>query len=130
MPLIICFVDDGEQVREEFVNFLLCAEGASGKALAHLVLDQLKFYGLSISKLHGQSYDSAGAMAGRMNGMSAITAREQPKALYVHCTSHCPNLAVFSVSSLTSVRNMWSTMLETCLFFKGSSKCKELWREP
>ena len=42
------------------MDFLLCTGGTSGQALARLVLDQLKSYGLSINKPHGQSYDGAG----------------------------------------------------------------------
>lgn len=120
LPLVLRFVDKG-QVVEEFIDFLLCSEGTSGQALATLVLDQLKVYGLSIEKLRGQAYDGAGAMAGKVNGMAAIIQREQPKALFMHCASHCLNLAVVAITSVAAVRNMWSTMLETCLFFKGMS---------
>ena len=35
-------------------------------------------------------------MAGSVNGTAALIAAQYPLALYIHCASHCLNLAVSS----------------------------------
>ena len=45
-------------------------------------------------------------MAGSVNGTAALIAAQYPLALYIHCASHCLNLAVVKSIQVTSVRNM------------------------
>lgn len=61
-----------------------------------------------------------GYMAGRLSGCVAIIAEQHPKALYIHCPSHCLNLCLCFVaaSKITPISNMWSTFLEISIFFK------------
>ena len=56
--------------------------------------------------MRGQAYDGAGSMAGKTNGAAA---REYPLVLYLHCASHCLNLAVVKSLYETNIRNMMST---------------------
>ena len=45
-------------------------------------------------------------MAGSVNGTAALIASDYPLAIYLHCTSHCLNLAVVKSLQITSVHNM------------------------
>ena len=60
LSLVIRFVDQKSIIREEFLGFLHCKDGTSGKALANLIMDQLKELGIDIHDCHGQRYDGAG----------------------------------------------------------------------
>ena len=45
-------------------------------------------------------------MAVLVNGTAALIAVDYPLALYLHCASHCLNLAVVKSLQITSVRNV------------------------
>ena len=45
-------------------------------------------------------------MADSVNGTAALIAAQYPLALYIHCASHCLNLAVVKSLQVTSVSNM------------------------
>ena len=70
----------------------------------------------------GQSYNSAGNMAGKYLGASTLTQGQFNKALYVHCINHCLNLCVADTCSLTMVRNMMGTVRKLSEFFNNSPK--------
>ena len=120
MPIIVQFVDSNtRQIREEFLDFALCNEGTTGAALAAIILNRLREWGLGLTKLRGQGYDGAGNTAGRLQGCAALIQHECPKAIDVHCSSHCLNLAT---SKLAAVKNMWGVLLEISMFFNSSPK--------
>lgn len=121
MPLVVRFVKDAV-IREEFMGFALCDSGTSGRALADVILKSLREWGIEMDHMRGQGYDGAGNMAGRLSGCAAIISESYPKALYVHCASHCLNLCIVTASKLTPVTNMWSILLDVSMFFKYSPK--------
>ncbi len=47
-----------------------------------------------MTKLCGQAYDGAGAMAGKNRGVAATIMSAYPKAVYTHCSSHVLNLCI------------------------------------
>ena len=55
-------------------------------------------------------YDGAGNMAGCVNGTATLITNEYPQALYLHCASHCLNLAVVKSFKVTSVHNMMNVV--------------------
>ena len=122
MPIVVRFIDSKHVIREEFLGFTLCSEGTGGRALAELIIAKLSEWGLELSRLRGQGYDGAGNMAGRLSGCAAVIAEQYPNALFIHCSSHCLNLCVVAASKITSISNMWSTLLEISIFFKYSPK--------
>ena len=83
-------------VREDLVGFTECDSGISGCALADKIMMYLQTYGFDLCNLHGQVYDGAGNMAGLVNGVASLITVEYPLTLYLHCASHCLNLAVES----------------------------------
>ena len=42
LSLVLRFVDENNDIREEFVDFLPCTNGSSGQALADMILDRIK----------------------------------------------------------------------------------------
>ncbi|XP_057310648.1 zinc finger MYM-type protein 1-like [Hydractinia symbiolongicarpus] len=94
MSLVLRFVDDSFNIREEFIQFIHCDEGLSGKDLQSVLCKCLEHLKLDIKDCRGQAYDGAGAVAGYKNGLSARILSLNRKAIYVHCNSHRLNLSV------------------------------------
>ena len=88
LSLVLRFVDDNQNIREDFVRFLQCKWGLSGESLAKLVLDELINFNLSIDDCRGQGYDGAGSVAGHISGLSARILNINKKALFTHCYNH------------------------------------------
>ena len=63
MSLVLRFVDGSFTIREEFIGFLHCSEGLSGKALSSIILRKLNELKIDIAHCRGQGYDGAGAVA-------------------------------------------------------------------
>ena len=65
-------------------------------------------------------------MRGNIGGVQRKILDLYPKALYVHCASHCLNLALTKASSIPDIRNMCGTIQEIIAFFSMSPKRKAL----
>ena len=72
-------------------------------------------------------HDGAGAMAGRIKGVSSRILSVYPKALYTHCTSHILNLCVVKSLDLRNVKNMMGLADSIARFFKNSPKQPWKW---
>ena len=107
LGVVLCYINPTDNcIREDLVSFLECSGGISGQVLADMLLDLFTKHGLDPTNLRGQGYDGAGNMAGRVKGTAACIRSSFPLALYVHCASHCLNLAVVSSFEEVAVRNM------------------------
>ena len=71
MLLDLRFVDKNFDVREEFLGFLHCKSGLSGKILSEKLLGAISELKLDINDCRGQGYDGAAAVSGTKNGMAA-----------------------------------------------------------
>ena len=120
--MFIRFVNSYKNIREEFVGFDLCKEGTSGQAIKQFIIGTVAELGLSMEYCHGQCYDGAGNMSGRLNGASSLIRGEHEKAIYVHCMSHRLNLCVADTCSLQLVRNMMNVVRKLSEFFSNSPK--------
>ena len=94
LSLVLRFVDQRGQIREEFMEFVSCKDGVTGETLSEGIMLKLQTYGLDLHLLCGQGYDGAGAMAGRISGVAARIHGQYPLAFYVHCFSHKLNLVI------------------------------------
>ena len=122
LPLVLRFVDSESEIRLELVDFVRC-ESTTGQAISQMILGKLREFALRPEeRLQGQGYDGAGNMAGSMRGCPARITEECPKALYMHCSSHCLNLCVVALSNITLVHNMWAELKALNLFYKYSPK--------
>ena len=93
LALIFRFVDEENNIREEFVSFLKCFYGLSGQSLNRTSKKFLVSVGIDISDCRGQGYDGAGAAAGKNQGLSARALRVNLKVFYTHCSCRlffCP----------------------------------------
>ena len=115
LSLVIRYVDNDCVIREEFLGFLHCGLGLSGKALAETVLGGLITLGLDIRNCRGQGYDGAAAVSGHINGLSAHICKINSKAVYRHCHSHRLYLLVYQC-----VRNVFEEIKEISYFLKFS----------
>lgn len=120
MSLVLRFIDQNMDIREEFVGFLPCKWGLKGEQLAKVVLDALGNLGLSIADCRGQGYDGAGAVAGHINGMAAHLRRLNDKALFTHCYSHRLNLAICESINIMDVKSMLNRVKKVSDFFNIS----------
>ena len=65
LSLVLRYVNPGDkQIREDFVAFVECDCGITGRALADKILTFLSSHGLDPFKLRGQAYDGSGNMSG------------------------------------------------------------------
>ena len=60
IPLVLCFVDKENIIREEFMVIHECLEGVTGEAISKLLLSAVEALGLDMDYCRGQSYDGAG----------------------------------------------------------------------
>ena len=66
------YIDSDCAIREDFLGFLYCDLGLSGKALAETVLGGLIYLVLDIRNCRGQGYDGAAGVSGHINGFAHI----------------------------------------------------------
>ena len=97
------------KIEERFLGFSECETSVSGQAIAAHILKLLETWQLPASQLHGQTYDGAGAMAGKTKGAVARITELYPKALYTHCASHILNLCIVACCSIPAIRNTMDT---------------------
>ena len=115
---------DGENfsINEDLVTFLECDSSITGQVLAEMMLEFLRKQRVDPMKLWGQAYDGASSMSGKTTGAAAPISTHFPLALYIHCSSHCLNLAVVSSLEVTSVHNMIGVLNRVSLFFSAHPK--------
>ena len=111
-----------KKIEERFVAFSECVTGVSGKAIADRILQLFSNWQLSGSYLVAQTYDDAGAMAGKNKGAAARIQEIFPKAVYTHCAAHALNLCVMKCCSIAEIRNTMDTADSVCRFFSNSPK--------
>ena len=103
LPTCLRFVDQSTlKIEEWFMCFSEYNTGTTGEAIADHILSELDSWQLSASQLHGQTYDGAGAMAGKRRAAAHITDK-YPKALYTHCAAHALNLCVVKCCSIPEI---------------------------
>ena len=106
MALVLRFVDEENNIREDFIRFIHCKDGLSGEKLAKVITSTIDNLSLDIKYCRSQGYDGAGAVAWHINWCSAHILWLNKKALYWHCFSHRLNL----VSNSCTVREVWNMM--------------------
>ena len=120
LSLVIRFVDESNEIREEFLKFVECSEGLSGEGLCKVLLETLAGFSIDVMDCRGQGYDGASAVSSVVKGLSGRILSLNEKALYTHCHSHRLNLAVSSPCSVQCVRNVMLQIIEVSYFFNFS----------
>ena len=123
LTIVLRYVDsESLLIREDLVGFTECNTGITGRCLASKLTSTLESYGLDLQNLRGQAYDGAGNMAGTKNGLAAVITEKYPQALYIHCASHCLNLAVVKSLQVSSIKNMMDCIGRIYQFFEAHPK--------
>ena len=94
MSFCLRYVNEDGDICENFLIFIHCKSGLTGKDLYNEVTEALSSFGLKLQNCRGQGYDGAGIVFDHVNGLSALILRENSKALYTHCASHRLNLVI------------------------------------
>ena len=68
LPICVRFVDDNDEIREEFITFLKL-ERVRADDIANSIIQSLEGFGLSLDGLRGQGYDGASTMSGVKAGV-------------------------------------------------------------
>ena len=113
---------DCPQLREDFVGFVDVSSDVTAAGLSSAILQLVRSVGIDLGFCHGQGYDGASAMSGRLNGVQAIIRRSYPLALYTHCASHCLNLALGKACTVPIIRNSLGAVTELVNFFSHSAQ--------
>ena len=123
LDVCVRFVDQSTlKIEERFMAFSECDTGVTGEAIADRLLSKLDAWQLPVSHMIGQTYDGAGAMAGKKKGAAARIAELNPKAIYNHCAAHALNLCVVKCCSISEIRNTMDIADSICRFFSNSPK--------
>lgn len=122
LSLCLRFVDAEFNIREVFLTFLNVTGETTGVQLATKIKSTLTGWGLNLADCRGQTYDGAACMSGKTNGAAALITKDYPKAVYVHCVSHCLNLALSKCGKQQLIRNMIDTSEKVVLFYNYSPK--------
>lgn len=121
MTFCVRYLDSTYDIKEVFLGFIEL-HSTTGQCIKEAIKNQIKQLGLSIDNLRGQGYDGGSNMAGRFNGVQALIRQEQPLAMYLHCLSHCLNLAISKSCEVSEIRNMMGILGRVCSFFSCSAK--------
>ena len=96
LSLVVRFKDVVGIIRQDFVDFIACDEGLTGKQVSVKILNGATDLGLDPANLRGQCYDGAGNMCGPVKGAACRITEQHLQARYLQCVSHCHNLVVVS----------------------------------
>ena len=91
---LICLrcVDNNLETHEEFLG-LYSLSDQRADTMTNAIKDDFLGFELPSSKLRGQCYDMAAAMACKKSGVATQIRKLEPRALYTHCYRHALNLA-------------------------------------
>ena len=120
------FVDEENNIREDFIRFIHCKNGMRGEKLSKVITSTVDNLSLDIRYCRGQGYDGAGAVAGHINGCSAHILRLNKKTLYCHCFSHRLNLIICNSCTVREVRNMMDQIKDISYFLNLSQPRQQM----
>ena len=129
LPLCIRFVVDGNNIREEFLEFGQCKR-IDGKPIAEEILYILKKIGLNVNNCRGQGYDGTANMSSEAVGVQRIIKNSSSeKSVYTRCYGHKLALVICTACKLVMIRSALDTLNDTCMMFVRGSKKMSLLRD-
>ena len=112
-------------IEEAFLASTHISGRPTGENIGQHILDLLDSHGIMIEDCRGQAYDGASAMSSAVKGASAVIKRKQPLAEFVHCRSHCLNLAIVFACKNDVVSKFMDDLTSLCCFFAKSPKWQQ-----
>lgn len=123
LAICIRYIDQRTlKIEERFLYFSECETGVTGEVLADRILQHLHTWHLPGSQVPGQTYDGAGAMAGKRRGLAARIMERHPLTIYTHCAAHVLNLCIVKCCSIPEIRNTMDIADSVCRFFAHPPK--------
>ena len=130
LSICVRYLTDNFEVEEAFLRFVDLHK-TDAETISEVLIDNVQQWGLDSSKWRGQGYDGASTMSGHVSRVQARITSKLPKAkFFVHCRSHCLNLAIVaSCSKVPEIRNFMDTFKSITFFFSASPKRKGILSE-
>ena len=127
LTLCLRFVDlslPATPVIKECLLSFIHLQRANADGITKKILETLTHPSVSLdtTKICGQAYDGAAVMSSKRAGVQAKIKQVSPRALYIHCYSHCLNLSIAASCQVQEVRNLISIINEAHLFLSNSPK--------
>ena len=119
MSLVLQYADSSLDIRD-FISFVLCENGLTGKNLSLVLMKKIDSFGLEIENCRSQTYDGVGNDAGPKSGVAADITRLNSKVLHMHCFNHRLNQRVANTFKITSVHNLMERIREITELFNYS----------
>ncbi|KAL6538391.1 hypothetical protein OROGR_012379 [Orobanche gracilis] len=100
-------------------------------SLRSAIMSLLVEYSLSPSKILGQGYDWDNKMKGEINGLKTLIRKDTPRAYYVHCFAHQPQLTLVAIARRNNYECAWlfDTLAILLNVIGVSGKRREMIRE-
>ena len=122
LGISIRWVDNQYSINEDLIGMYEVTQ-TDAATLVSVISDGLTRCSLSLNDLHGQAYDGASNMAGKLSGVAKRMLDDYPKAHFIHCMAHCLNLCLQDVSkNCTCIREALSLTSELSNVIRASPK--------
>ena len=105
-------------IQETFLDAVHVQGRPTGAIIGNHILNILLKHKIDLAQIH----DGASAMANKSKGTSAVIKRQQAQAEFVHCRSHCINLAVVFACKNEVIRGFMADLISVCFLFANPSK--------
>ncbi|XP_075448797.1 52 kDa repressor of the inhibitor of the protein kinase isoform X1 [Ascaphus truei] len=117
MPVFVRFIDETNNLREEFLGFLPCEADAEMLAVNfHATITEK--WGLNMEYCRGQAYVTSGGLSSKMKVVASRLLEKYPQAVYTLSSSCALNIWLAKSTPVTGVSVLLGTLEDTYLFFK------------
>nr|KAF6468190.1 THAP domain containing 12 [Rousettus aegyptiacus] len=119
LPVLVRFVDESHNLREEFVGFLPYEADAEILAMKfHTTITEK--WGLNMEYCRGQAYIVSSGFSSKMKVVASRLLEKYPQAVYTLCSSCALNMWLAKSVPVTGVSVALGTIEEVCSFFHRS----------
>uniref|UniRef100_A0A8C5MJ10 THAP domain containing 12 n=1 Tax=Leptobrachium leishanense TaxID=445787 RepID=A0A8C5MJ10_9ANUR len=123
-PVFVRFVDDSNNLREEFLGFLPCEAEAEVLAVnLHTTITEK--WGLDMKFCRGQSYVASGGLSAKMKYVATHLLEKYPQAIYTLASSCALNIWLAKSTPVSGVSVVLGTLEDMYLFFKKNPVLQE-----
>ncbi|XP_036381144.1 52 kDa repressor of the inhibitor of the protein kinase-like [Megalops cyprinoides] len=119
LPLLLRFVDQSNDLREEFIGFLPF-EGDEETLMERLLFEITEKWGLNMEYCRGQAHVSFGMFSSKIKAVAARLTEKYPMAVHTPCSTCALNIFLANSLSLTGVQIVMSTFRKIDAFFSKS----------
>ena len=109
-------------IQETFLDSVHVQGGRTSAAIGNHILNILLRHKIDLEHCRVQVHDGASAMASKSKGASVVIKRQEARAEFVQCRSHCINLAVLFACKNQVIRAFMVDLTSVRLFFANSPK--------